>query len=81
MESTSEPMKIQISQATQGLLDDDKRQHQRRNSITIHSRRPKFITKLRKKVTFLSDEKMENTFFHLESKISPIEEAMVFISF
>ena len=51
MESTSEPMKIQISQATQGLLDDDKRQYQRRSSITIHCRRPKFITKLREKVT------------------------------
>ena len=55
MESTSEPMKIQISQATQGLLDDDKRQSQRRSSITIHCKRPKFITKLREKVTLWYD--------------------------
>ena len=50
MESTSEPMKIQISEATQSLLDDDKPQQHRRSSITVHCKRPKFITKLREKV-------------------------------
>ena len=54
MESTSEPMKIQISEATQGLLDDDKPQHHRRSSITVHCKRPKFITKKRETVCFLN---------------------------
>ena len=50
MESTSEPMKIQISEATRQLLD--KTGDTRRSSIEInpHSQRSKFITQLREKV-------------------------------
>ena len=51
MESTSEPMKIQISEATQQILD--KKRDTRRSSITInpYSQRSKFITQLRDEVT------------------------------
>lgn len=52
MESTSEPMKIQISEATQILLDEQ--MDIRRSSITVQSKRPKFITQLREEVRIFS---------------------------
>ena len=56
MESTSEPMKIQISDATKCILDD-KGERQRRRSSTIYhhaklSDGPKFVTKLREEVFY-----------------------------
>ena len=54
MESTSEPMKIQISDATKRILDDKGERRRRRSSTLYHhaklSEGPKFVTKLREEV-------------------------------
>ena len=56
MESTSEPMKIQISDATKRLLDDKGEQRRRRSSTYCHHTKfsdgPKFVTKLREEVFY-----------------------------
>ena len=56
MESTSEPMKIQISDATKRLLDDKGERRRRRSSTVYHhtkfSEGPKFVTKLREEVSY-----------------------------
>ena len=54
MESTSEPMKIQISDATKRILDDKGERRRRRSSTLYHQNKlsegPKFVTKLREEV-------------------------------
>ena len=56
MESTSEPMKIQISDATKRILDDKGERRRRRSSTLYHhtklSEGPKFVTKLREEVSY-----------------------------
>ena len=68
MESTSEPMKIQISDATKRLLDGKGELRRRRSSTSYHhtkfSEGSKFVTKLREevfyslKVALVQDKKM-----------------------
>ena len=56
MESTSEPMKIQISDATKRILDDKGERRRRRSSTLYHQNKlsegPKFVTKLREEVLY-----------------------------
>ena len=56
MESTSEPMKIQISDATKRLLDGKGELRRRRSSTSYHhtkfSEGSKFVTKLREEVFY-----------------------------
>ena len=56
MESTSEPMKIQISDATKRILDDKGERRRRRSSTLYHhaklSEGPQFVTKLREEVFY-----------------------------
>ena len=57
MESTSEPMKIQISDATKRLLDGKGELRRRRSSTSYHhtkfSEGSKFVTKLREEVFYI----------------------------
>ena len=77
MESTSEPMKIQISDATKRLLDDKGEQRRRRSSTYCHhtkfSEGPKFVTKLREEVFYrLKVSLVQNKSNHINDRITDL---------